>query len=108
MNPAPHTHGTLLQVLLLDGKAQSAEADEHVYHELLVHPAMLLHANPKTVFVAGGVHPAAAHTVRLTFYPNSQWSSSTNTSPNSLIGMTQMPRCHTPCHAIALSHQDPW
>ncbi len=43
-----------LQILLLDGKAQSAEADEYVYHELLVHPAMLLHANPKTVFVAGG------------------------------------------------------
>lgn len=42
------------QILLLDGKAQSAEADEYVYHELLVHPAMLLHPNPKTVFVAGG------------------------------------------------------
>lgn len=43
-----------LQVLLLDGKAQSAEADEFVYHELLVHPAMLLHPNPETVFIAGG------------------------------------------------------
>ena len=43
-----------VQILLLDGKAQSAEADEFVYHELLVHPAMLLHRNPKTVFVAGG------------------------------------------------------
>ena len=44
------------QVLLLDGKSQSAEADEHVYHECLVHPAMLLHPNPKRVFVCGGVH----------------------------------------------------
>ena len=44
-----------VQILLLDGKAQSAEADEFVYHELLVHPAMLLHPNPKSVFVAGGV-----------------------------------------------------
>ena len=31
------------QVLLLDGKVQSAEADEFCYHELLVHPAMLTH-----------------------------------------------------------------
>ena len=43
-----------VQVLLLDGKSQSAEADEHVYHECLVHPAMLLHPNPKRVFVCGG------------------------------------------------------
>lgn len=46
--------GPFGKILLLDGKAQSAEADEYVYHELLVHPAMLLHPNPKTVFVAGG------------------------------------------------------
>ncbi len=43
-----------LQVLLLDGKSQSAEADEFVYHELLVHPAMLSHPQPKSVFIAGG------------------------------------------------------
>ena len=43
-----------LQVLLLDGKSQSAEADEHVYHECLVHPALLLHPDPKRVFVCGG------------------------------------------------------
>ena len=51
---SPHHTLVGLQILLLDGKAQSAEADEYVYHELLVHPAMLLHPNPKTVFVAGG------------------------------------------------------
>jgi thermospermine synthase len=44
-----------LQVLLLDGKVQSAEADEAVYHECLVHPAMLHHPNPKRVFIMGGV-----------------------------------------------------
>ena len=43
------------QVLLLDGKAQSAEADEFVYHECLVHPALLLHPNPKKVFICGGM-----------------------------------------------------
>ena len=42
------------QVLLLDGKVQSAEADERVYHECLVHPALLHHPNPKTVFIMGG------------------------------------------------------
>lgn len=42
------------QVLLLDGKVQSAEADESVYHECLVHPAMLHHPNPKRVFIMGG------------------------------------------------------
>jgi len=45
----------LPQVLLLDGKVQSAEADERVYHECLVHPALLHHPNPNTVFIMGGV-----------------------------------------------------
>ena len=48
------------QVLLLDGKSQSAEADEFVYHELLVHLALLLHPNPKRVFIAGGGEGATA------------------------------------------------
>ena len=43
-----------VQVLLLDGKVQSAEADEFVYHELLVQPAMLAHPDPRTVFICGG------------------------------------------------------
>ena len=40
--------------LLLDGKTQSTEQDEHIYHESLVHPAMLLHPNPQSVFIGGG------------------------------------------------------
>lgn len=40
--------------LLLDGKTQSAEADEFIYHEGLVHPAMVTHPNPSSVFIAGG------------------------------------------------------
>ena len=40
--------------LILDGKIQSAEMDEFIYHEALVHPAMIAHSNPQTVFVAGG------------------------------------------------------
>lgn len=40
--------------LILDGKIQSSEIDEFIYHEALVHPPMLLHPHPKTVFIAGG------------------------------------------------------
>ena len=40
--------------LILDGKTQSSEADEYIYHESLVHPAALLHSNPESVFIGGG------------------------------------------------------
>jgi spermidine synthase len=40
--------------LLLDGEVQSFEADEYMYHESLVHPAMLLHPGPQRVLVIGG------------------------------------------------------
>ena len=40
--------------LVLDGKMQSSEVDEFIYHETLVHPALLTHPNPKRVFVVGG------------------------------------------------------
>jgi spermidine synthase len=40
--------------LVLDGKIQSSERDEFIYHEALVHPAMLSHAGPETAFIAGG------------------------------------------------------
>ncbi len=40
--------------LVLDGKIQSSEADEFIYHEALVQPAMLAHPRPETVFIAGG------------------------------------------------------
>lgn len=40
--------------LILDGKTQSTEGDEFVYHEALVHPALIAHADPRRVFIAGG------------------------------------------------------
>ena len=40
--------------LVLDGKVQSSERDEFIYHETLVHPAMLTHPRPEKVFIAGG------------------------------------------------------
>jgi spermidine synthase len=40
--------------LVLDGKIQSGEKDEFIYHESLVHPAMIAHPRPRNVFIAGG------------------------------------------------------
>jgi spermidine synthase len=45
---------TMGRALVLDGKTQSAETDEHIYHEALVHPALLFHPNPRSVFIGGG------------------------------------------------------
>ncbi|CAM9357383.1 unnamed protein product [Discosporangium mesarthrocarpum] len=51
------------KTLVLDGKTQSAELDEFIYHEALVHPAMLTHPNPKTVYIGGGGELATAREV---------------------------------------------
>lgn len=40
--------------LVLDGKWQSSVGDEFLYHEPLVHPAMLLQGSPRRVLVLGG------------------------------------------------------
>jgi spermidine synthase len=40
--------------LVLDGKIQSSERDEYIYHEALVQPAMIAHPKPENVFIAGG------------------------------------------------------
>jgi spermidine synthase len=42
------------KMLILDGKIQSAALDEHIYHEALVHPAMLLHPHPRRILILGG------------------------------------------------------
>ena len=46
--------GSYGRCLILDQKMQSSEVDEFIYHEVLVHPAMLLHPEPKDVFIVGG------------------------------------------------------
>jgi len=42
------------KVLMLDAEVQSTERDEYIYHEALVHPAMLAHPQPGEVLVVGG------------------------------------------------------
>ena len=46
--------GSFGKCLVLDGKIQSSEVDEFIYHEALVQPAMIAHPYPETVFIAGG------------------------------------------------------
>jgi len=42
------------RVLALDGKIMLSERDEPFYHEMLAHPALLLHESPKRVLIVGG------------------------------------------------------
>ncbi|MCS7104616.1 MAG: polyamine aminopropyltransferase [Thermofilaceae archaeon] len=49
--------------LFLDGKLQSSEYDERVYHEALVHPAMVTHPEPRRVLIIGGGEGATAREV---------------------------------------------
>lgn len=42
------------RVLLLDGVTQVAEKNDYLYHEPMVHPALLAHPNPTDVLIIGG------------------------------------------------------
>jgi len=42
------------RILVLDGLVQLSTKDEFVYHEMLVHPAMFYHQNPKKILIIGG------------------------------------------------------
>ncbi len=51
------------KALILDGDWQSSVADEFLYHEPLVHPAMILHGSPRQVAILGGGEGAALREV---------------------------------------------
>ena len=40
--------------LIIDDDIQSCESDEYIYHEALVHPAMISHGSPSNVLILGG------------------------------------------------------
>lgn len=40
--------------LVIDDDLQSCQVDEFIYHESLVHPAMILHGSPRNVLILGG------------------------------------------------------
>lgn len=46
--------GAYGKALVLDGKWQSCTVDEFIYHESLVHPAMIFHGSPRQALVLGG------------------------------------------------------
>ncbi|MBW9222205.1 spermidine synthase [Methanothermococcus sp. SCGC AD-155-C09] len=45
---------TFGRALVLDNTFQTTEKDEFIYHELITHPALFTHPNPKKVLVIGG------------------------------------------------------
>ena len=51
------------RMLFLDGVAQSSDKGEFIYHEVMVHPAMLTHPNPQTVCIIGGAEGATLREV---------------------------------------------
>jgi len=51
------------KILLLDGVVQLSERDEFMYHEMLVHPAMVTHPHPERVCIVGGGDGGAAREV---------------------------------------------
>ena len=42
------------RVLVLDGIVQLSTSDEHIYHDMLIHPPMFVHPEPKHVLIVGG------------------------------------------------------
>ncbi|GMH74429.1 hypothetical protein TrVE_jg7534 [Triparma verrucosa] len=48
------------RTLVTDGKTQSCENDEKIYHESLVLPPLLKHGSPKKIFIGGGGELATA------------------------------------------------
>ena len=55
--------GAYGKALVLDGKWQSCTGDEFLYHEPLIHPAMLAHGNPRSVLILGGGEGATAREI---------------------------------------------
>jgi len=41
------------RLVILDGKIQSSESDEVIYHETLVHPVMITHPDPENILILG-------------------------------------------------------
>jgi spermidine synthase len=42
------------RALILDGALQTTETDEFIYHEMMVHPALVSLAQPERVLIIGG------------------------------------------------------
>ena len=51
------------KTLFLDERLQVAEADEFLYHESIVHPALITHVKPEKVLIIGGADGGTAYQV---------------------------------------------
>jgi len=51
------------KLLVIDGTVQMTERDEFIYHEMIVHPPLLTHRNPRRVLIIGGGDGGAAREV---------------------------------------------
>ncbi len=51
------------RVLALDGIVQFSTSDEYIYHDMLIHPVMFTHPNPKNILIVGGGDGAALREV---------------------------------------------
>lgn len=47
-------HPRVGKILALDGIVQMTDVDTYVYHEVLTHPALVAHPNPRNIAVVGG------------------------------------------------------
>jgi spermidine synthase len=55
--------GAYGKALILDGSWQSCSMDEFIYHEALVHPAMISYKHPRNVLILGGSEGATLREV---------------------------------------------
>ncbi|NET07990.1 MAG: polyamine aminopropyltransferase [Symploca sp. SIO2B6] len=55
--------GAYGKALVLDGKWQCCTGDEFIYHEALIHPALICHGSPRRVLVLGGGDGAAVREI---------------------------------------------
>ena len=74
------------RVVVLDGELLSAEIDEQLYHELLVHPALLNHPNPRRILLIGEL---AGGSLREVFAHRSVESVTLMGSDTELIGLAK-------------------
>lgn len=51
---AVHQTNQFGRLLVLDGTVQTTELDEFFYHEMIAHPALFTHADPRRVLIVGG------------------------------------------------------
>lgn len=52
------------RVLFLDGLVQTTDRDEFFYHEMLAHPALTTHPDPRTLLIVGGGDGGLLHQSR--------------------------------------------